>query len=155
TAEFVGMSFSYAKGQAYYIPFSEIREEAQVYIEFLRPFFENEHIDKIGQNLKYDIKVLKKYKLEVKGFLFDTMITHYLINPDMRHNMDVLAETYLQYQPKPIEDLIGKKGKGQKSMREVALEEIKEYAGEDADITYQLKEVFAPKLESTKTKDLF
>lgn len=155
TAELVGMSFSYAKGQAYYIPFSENREEAQEYIEILRPFFENEHIDKIGQNLKYDIKVLKKYNLEVKGFLFDTMIAHYLINPDMRHNMDVLAETYLQYQPKPIEDLIGKKGKGQKSMREVALEEIKEYAGEDADITYQLKEVFAPKLESTKTKDLF
>ncbi len=155
TAELVGMSFSYAKGQAYYIPFSENREEAQEYIEILRPFFENEHIDKIGQNLKYDIKVLKKYNLEVKGFLFDTMIAHYLINPDMRHNMDVLAETYLQYQPKPIEDLIGKKGKGQKSMREVALEEIKEYAGEDADITYQLKEVFAPKLESTKTKVLF
>src|SRR5690554_1286355 len=83
------------------------------------------------------------------------MIAHYLINPDMRHNMDVLAETYLQYQPKPIEDLIGKKGKGQKSIREVDLEDAKEYAGEDADITYQLKEIFAPKLEQTKTQTLF
>jgi len=155
TATLVGVAFSYAKGQAYYVPFSENKEEAQEYIEILRPFFENEQIDKIGQNLKYDIKVLKKYNVAVKGFLFDTMIAHYLINPDMRHNMDVLAETYLQYQPKPIEDLIGKKGKGQKSMREVDLEDAKEYAGEDADITYQLKEIFAPKLEQTKTQTLF
>lgn len=151
----VGMSFSFAKGQAYYIPFPEKQEEAQELIEVLRPFFENEQIVKIGQNLKYDIKVLKNYDVEVKGFLFDTMIAHYLINPDMRHNMDVLAETYLQYQPKAIEDLIGKKGKGQKSMRDVALEDIKEYAAEDADITYQLKEVFAPKLEQSKTRELF
>ncbi|MBA5792980.1 DNA polymerase I [Flavobacterium sp. xlx-214] len=151
----VGMSFSFAKGQAYYIPFPEKQEEAQELIEVLRPFFENEQIVKIGQNLKYDIKVLKNYDVEVKGFLFDTMIAHYLINPDMRHNMDVLAETYLQYQPKSIEDLIGKKGKGQKSMRDVALEDIKEYAAEDADITYQLKEVFAPKLEQSKTRELF
>lgn len=155
TATLVGVAFSYAKGQAYYVPFSENKEEAQEYIEILRPFFENEQIDKIGQNLKYDIKVLKKYNVAVKGFLFDTMIAHYLINPDMRHNMDVLAETYLQYQPKPIEDLIGKKGKGQKSMREVDLEDAKEYAGEDADITYQLKEIFVPKLEQTKTQTLF
>lgn len=151
----VGMSFSFAKGQAYYIPFPEKQEEAQELIEVLRPFFENEQIVKIGQNLKYDIKVLKNYDVEVKGFLFDTMIAHYLINPDMRHNMDILAETYLQYQPKAIEDLIGKKGKGQKSMRDVALEDIKEYAAEDADITYQLKEVFAPKLEQSKTRELF
>ena len=151
----VGMSFSFAKGQAYYIPFPEKQEEAQELIEVLRPFFENEQIVKIGQNLKYDIKVLKNYDVEVKGFLFDTMIAHYLINPDMRHNMDVLAETYLQYQPKAIEDLIGKKGKGQKSMRDVALEDIKEYAAEDADITYQLKEVFTPKLEQSKTRELF
>ncbi|HUH25150.1 MAG TPA: DNA polymerase I, partial [Flavobacterium sp.] len=154
-AELVGIAFSYAKGQAYYIPFPEDQTEAQEYIEILRPFFENEQIVKIGQNIKYDIKVLKKYKVAVNGFLFDTMIAHYLINPDMRHNMDILAETYLQYQPKPIEDLIGKKGKGQKTMREVAFEEVKEYAGEDADITYQLKEVFAPKLEQTKTLELF
>lgn len=154
-AELVGIAFSYAKGQAYYIPFPENQTEAQEYIEILRPFFENEQIIKVGQNLKYDIKVLKNYNVSVNGFLFDTMIAHYLINPDMRHNMDVLAETYLQYQPKPIEDLIGKKGKGQKSMRDIAVEEVKEYAGEDADITYQLKEVFAPKLEQTKTLELF
>ena len=154
-AELVGVSFSFAKGQAYYIPFPENKEEAQQLIEVMRPFFENENVIKVGQNLKYDIKVLKNYGVEVKGFLFDTMIAHYLINPDMRHNMDVLAETYLQYQPKPIEELIGKKGKGQKTMREVALEDIKEYAAEDADITYQLKEVFAPKLEQANTKKLF
>lgn len=154
-AELVGISFSFMKGQAYYIPFPEDRVQAQEIIEVMRPFFENEQVIKIGQNLKYDIKVLKNYNVEVKGFLFDTMIAHYLINPDMRHNMDVLAETYLQYQPKPIEDLIGKKGKSQKSMRDVSLEEIKEYAAEDADITYQLKEVFAPKLEQANTKQLF
>ena len=154
-AQLVGIAFSYTKGSAYYIPFPENKNEAQELIEILRPFFENEQIVKIGQNLKYDIKVLKNYDVEVKGFLFDTMIAHYLINPDMRHNMDVLAETYLQYQPKAIEDLIGKKGKGQKSMRDVPVEEVKEYAGEDADITYQLKEVFAPKLEQSKTRELF
>lgn len=154
-AQLVGIAFSYGKGAAYYLPIPENNDEAQELIEILRPFFENEHIVKIGQNLKYDIKVLKKYQVDVKGFLFDTMIAHYLINPDMRHNMDVLAETYLQYQPKPIEDLIGKKGKGQKSMRDVPVEEVKEYAGEDADITYQLKEVFAPKLEQAKTRELF
>ncbi|RRJ88931.1 DNA polymerase I [Paenimyroides tangerinum] len=154
-AELVGIAFSYEKGSAYYIPFPESREEAQELIEILRPFFESENIVKIGQNLKYDIKVLKKYNIDVKGFIFDTMIAHYLINPDMRHNMDVLAETYLKYSPKPIEDLIGKKGKGQKTMREVALEDIKEYAGEDADITFQLKEIFAPRLEQSQTKELF
>ncbi|WKW46977.1 DNA polymerase I [Myroides sp. JBRI-B21084] len=154
-AELVGMSFAYTKGSAYYIPFPEDTTEAQELIELLRPFFESENIVKIGQNLKYDIKVLKNYNVNVKGFLFDTMIAHYLINPDMRHNMDVLAETYLQYQPKPIEDLIGKKGKGQKNMRDVALEDIKEYAAEDADITLQLKDVFVPKLEQSKTRELF
>jgi DNA polymerase-1 len=124
-------------------------------IEVLRPFFENENIIKIGQNLKYDLKILKKYNVQIKGFLFDTMIAHYLINPDMRHNMDVLAETYLKYSPQSIEELIGKKGKNQKSMREVPVELIKEYAGEDADITLQLKNVFEPKLIQSNTKELF
>src|SRR5690606_37715772 len=154
-AELVGMSFSYAKGAAYYIPFPENQDEAQELIEIFRPFLENDQIIKIGQNLKYDIKVLKNYNVEVKGFLFDTMIAHYLINPDMRHNMDVLAETDLQYEPKSIQELIGKKGKGQKSVREVPVEDVKEYAGEDADVTYQLKEVFAPKLDQSKTSELF
>ena len=154
-AELVGIAFSYETGTAYYVPFPENREESQKLIEILRPFFESDTITKIGQNLKYDLKVLKKYHIEVKGFLYDTMIAHYLINPDMRHNMDVLAETYLQYSPRPIEDLIGKKGKGQKTMREVPLEQVKEYAAEDADVTYRLKEVFAQRMQETKTTNLF
>lgn len=154
-AMLVGMSFSIEKSKAYYIPFPEDQEEAQKMIEVLRPFFENENIIKIGQNLKYDLKILKKYDVQIKGFLFDTMIAHYLINPDMRHNMDVLAETYLKYSPQSIEELIGKKGKNQKSMREVPVELIKEYAGEDADITLQLKNVFEPKLIQSNTKELF
>ncbi|HLA56176.1 MAG TPA: DNA polymerase I, partial [Flavobacterium sp.] len=129
--------------------------EAQTLIEKFRPFFESENIEKIGQNLKYDIKILSNYNMPVKGKLFDTMLAHYLINPDMRHNMDVLSETYLKYSPKSIEDLIGKKGKGQKNMREVAVEDVKEYAVEDADVTLQLKEVFSPELDKTNTKKLF
>jgi len=154
-AELVGISFSYEKGKGYYVPFPESQEEAQALIEKFVPFFENENIEKIGQNLKYDLKILSKYGVTVKGKLFDTMIAHYLINPDMRHNMDILAETYLKYSPKSIETLIGKKGKNQISMREVALEEIKEYAAEDADITLQLKELFTSELDKTETKKLF
>ncbi|MBS1535616.1 MAG: DNA polymerase I [Bacteroidetes bacterium] len=154
-AELVGMSFSFEKGKAYYVPFPEDQSQAIELAEKFRPFFENESIEKVGQNMKYDIKVLKKYGLEVKGYCFDTMIAHYLINPDMRHNMDVLSETYLKYAPQSIETLIGKKGKNQKSMREVALEDIKEYAAEDADITFQLKQHFQPILEKVGTKKLF
>ncbi|PXY44117.1 DNA polymerase I [Flavobacterium hydrophilum] len=154
-AELVGISFSYEKGKGYYVPFPESQEEAQVLIDKFRPFFENENIEKIGQNLKYDLKILSNYGVIVKGKLFDTMIAHYLINPDMRHNMDILAETYLKYSPKSIETLIGKKGKNQISMRDVALEEIKEYAAEDADVTLQLKEIFTTELDKTETKKLF
>ena len=154
-AELVGIAFSWEKGKGFYIPFPENQEDAKALAEKLVPFFSNENIEKIGQNLKYDIKVLANYGIEVKGHLFDTMIAHYLINPDMRHNMDVLSETYLKYSPKPIESLIGKKGKNQKSMRDVAFEDIKEYAAEDADITYQLKEHFLPILERVGTKKLF
>jgi DNA polymerase-1 len=154
-AELVGISFSYEKGKGYYVPFPESQEEAQVLIDKFIPFFENENIEKIGQNLKYDLKILSNYGVTVKGKLFDTMIAHYLINPDMRHNMDILAETYLKYSPKSIETLIGKKGKNQISMRDVALEEIKEYAAEDADITLQLKELFTTELDKTETKKLF
>ena len=111
--------------------------------------------EKIGQNLKYDIKVLAKYNIEVKGKLFDTMLAHYLINPDMRHNMDVLAETYLNYTPISITDLIGKKGKNQLSMRDVPLEKQTEYAVEDADITLQLKEHFQKELGEANTQKLF
>jgi DNA polymerase-1 len=154
-AELVGIAFSYEKGKGYYVPFPENQEEAQRLIEKLRPFFENESIEKVGQNLKYDIKILKRYGIEIKGRLFDTMIAHYLINPDMRHNMDVLAETYLKYSPKSIETLIGKKGKNQKSMRDVEVEQVKEYAVEDTDVTLQLKEVFEPILAQTNTRKLF
>ncbi|MET3033244.1 DNA polymerase I [Flavobacterium johnsoniae] len=154
-AELVGMSFSYEKGKAFYVPFPESQEEAKVLIDKFVPFFENENIEKIGQNLKYDLKILSNYGVTVKGKLFDTMIAHYLINPDMRHNMDILAETYLKYSPKSIETLIGKKGKNQLSMRDVPLEDIKEYAAEDADVTLQLKEIFTAELEKTETKKLF
>jgi DNA polymerase-1 len=128
-AELVGISFSWEKGKAYYVPVPENPEEAQKIANQLRPFFENEAIEKIGQNLKYDLKVLANYGIAVRGPLFDTMIAHYLINPDMRHNMDVLSETYLHYAPQSIETLIGKKGKNQQSMRDVPLEAIQEYAG--------------------------
>jgi DNA polymerase-1 len=155
SATLVGIAFSYEKGTGYYIPFPENQEEAQLLIEKLRPFFENENIEKVGQNLKYDIKILSRYGIKVKGKLFDTMIAHYLINPDMRHNMDVLAETYLKYSPQSIETLIGKKGKNQRSMRDIEVELAKEYAVEDADITFQLKEVFEPILENANTRALF
>lgn len=154
-AELVGMSFAWEKGKAFYVPFPENQEEAQVLADKFQPFFENEAIEKIGQNMKYDLKILANYNITVKGKLFDTMIAHYLINPDMRHNMDVLSETYLKYSPKSIETLIGKKGKNQLSMRDVPLEDIKEYAAEDADITLQLKEVFSPILDKAETKKLF
>jgi DNA polymerase-1 len=154
-AELVGMSFSFEKGKAFYVPFPENQEEAQALADKFKPFFESEAIEKIGQNVKYDLKMLSKYGIRIKGKLFDTMIAHYLINPDMRHSMDVLAETYLKYSPKSIETLIGKKGKGQLSMRDVPLEDIKEYAAEDADITFQLKEIFSPILDKAETKKLF
>ena len=154
-AELVGIAFSYEKGKGYYIPFPENREEAQVIIEELRPFFENENIEKIAHNIKYDIKVLDKYRIIVKGNYFDTMIAHYLLQPDMRHGMNVLAETYLKYSPISIEKLIGKKGKNQKSMQSVDIKDITKYAVEDADITFQLKQVFNQKLKDKNLMDLF
>ncbi|MFS4416370.1 DNA polymerase I [Maribacter sp. 2307ULW6-5] len=155
TAALVGIAFSWEAGKGYYVPFPEDRDAAQALMEQLRPFFEAESIEKVGQNLKYDIKVLHKYGIKVKGPLFDTMLAHYLINPDMRHNMDVLAETYLNYTPVSITELIGKKGKHQLSMRDVPLEKVTEYAVEDADITFQLAQHFAPELEAAKTDTLF
>jgi DNA polymerase-1 len=155
TAELVGIAFSWEATKGFYIPFPEEKEEAQALIEELRPFFEAEKIEKIGQNLKYDIKVLDKYNVDVKGPLFDTMLAHYLINPDMRHNMDVLAETYLNYTPISITELIGKKGKNQLSMRDVPVEKQTEYAVEDADITFQLAQHFRPELKEANTEKLF
>jgi len=155
TAELVGIAFSWEAGKGFYIPFPDNKDEVQALIETLRPFFESETIEKIGQNLKYDIKVLHKYNIKVKGKCFDTMLAHYLINPDMRHNMDVLAETYLNYTPVSITELIGKKGKNQLSMRDVPLEQQTEYAVEDADITFQLAQHFRPELAEAKTEELF
>lgn len=155
TAELVGIAFSWEAGKGFYLPFPEDTIDVQVLIEQLRPFFESETIVKIGQNLKYDIKVLAKYKVNVKGKLFDTMLAHYLINPDMRHNMDVLAETYLNYRPISITELIGKKGKNQLSMRDVPLKKITEYAVEDADITLQLATLFTNELGEANTQKLF
>jgi DNA polymerase-1 len=154
-SELVGLAFSWEKGKGFYVPFPENRDEAQVLIEKFKPFFENENIEKVGQNIKYDLKILSQYGIEVKGNLFDTMLAHYLINPDMRHNMDVLSETYLKYSPKSITELIGKKGKNQGNMRDIPLDEIKEYAVEDADVTIQLKNHFLPILEKVGTKKLY
>ena len=154
-AKLVGIAFSWEAEKGFYLPFPEEDDKSQEIIEQLRAFFEAEEIEKIGQNLKYDIKVLAKYKIDLKGPMFDTMIAHYLINPDMRHNMDVLAETYLNYSPQSITELIGKKGKNQGSMRDVPLELITEYAVEDADITLQLKQHFEPELKQAKIEKLF
>lgn len=155
TAELVGISFSWEKGKGFYVPVPPNRDEALALLEKFRPFYDSEDIEKVGHNLKYDLEILANYGITVKGRFFDTMIAHYLINPDMRHGMDILSETYLKYTPVPIEVLIGKKGKGQKTMRDVELELAKEYAAEDADVTLQLKEVFAPRLEQTGTRRLF
>ncbi|MCW3105487.1 MAG: polA [Bacteroidetes bacterium] len=153
--ELVGMSFAWKTGEAYYVPVPENYSEAQEIVNEFKSVFENENTVKIGQNIKYDLSVLKWYNVEIKGKLFDTMIAHFLIQPEMRHNMNVLAETYLGYSPVSIETLIGKRGKGQISMRAVPQEDIKEYAGEDADITLQLKDKFAPLLQEAHTTKLF
>jgi len=152
--ELIGIAFSYEIGKGYYVSFPEDLEETKALLEEFRPFFES-NIEKIGHNLKYDIKVLSNYEMPVKGKLFDTMIAHYLINPDMRHNMDILAETYLNYQPVSITELIGKKGKNQLSMRTVPIADQTEYAVEDADITFQLKQLFTGELESGNVTKLF
>lgn len=153
--EIIGIAFSWEKGKGYYVSFPEDQNETQQILNEFIPFFEDENIEKVGHNLKYDIKVLSNYTIEVKGTLFDTMIAHYLINPDMRHNMDVLSETYLNYKPVSITELIGKKGKNQLSMRVVPLKDQTEYAVEDADITFQLKEHFTKELESGNLTKLF
>lgn len=147
--ELVGMSFSWKEGEAYYIPIPENQAGAKFILKEFKPFFENEAVLKIGHNLKYDITVLKWYDMEVLGPVFDTMIAHYLINPDMKHNMDELSETYLGYRPISIETLIGKKGKNQKSMRDIPVEEVAPYANEDADITYRLYLDFKERVESS------
>ncbi|MEM0992597.1 MAG: DNA polymerase I [Bacteroidota bacterium] len=155
-AELVGIAFSIKTGEAYYVPTPADQEVAKSIVAEFKEVLENEQIAKIGQNLKYDMIVLKWYGVEVKGKLFDTMLAHYLINPELRHNLDYMSETYLSYKPVSIESLIGKKGKNQGSMRDVAVEKVKEYAGEDTDLTLQLKEHFEPQLaEKEKLHQLF
>lgn len=154
-SELVGLSFSYKTDEAFYIPLPENYNDCYEIVNEFKEILENPEIEKIGQNLKFDISMLRWYDIDVKGKFFDTMLAHYLIQPDMRHNMDVLAETYLNYSPVSTETLIGKKGKNQRSMRSVDVETIKDYACEDADITLQLKNVFEPILSETKNTKLF
>lgn len=154
-AELVGLSFAVKAHEAYYVPVPAEKNKAQALIEKLRPVFEDESKILIGQNIKYDYQVLKNYNLIIKNKFWDTMVAHFLIQPDMRHNMNVLSETYLNYEPVSIEELIGKKGKNQTSMRDVPVEQIKDYAAEDADVTIQLKDIFVPKLKETQTEKLF
>lgn len=155
-ANMVGLAFSYQEGEAYYIPTPpDDKEETQRIVEEFRGVFENEAITKIAQNAKYDVQILKNYGVEVKGPIFDTMLAHYLIDPDTRHNMDVLSENYLNYSPVSITELIGKKGVKQGNMKDVPVHQVVEYAGEDADITYQLKKRLEPMLEEGGLKKLF
>lgn len=154
-ANIVGLSFSYVPGEAYYVPTPENKEEAQKIVEEFRSVFENPEIGKIAQNAKYDVQILKNYGVDVKGPIFDTMIAHYLIDPDTRHNMDVLSENYLNYTPISITELIGKKSGQQGNMKDVPVHKVVEYAAEDADITLQLKNVFAPQLNEGKIQKLF
>ncbi|HEX8350106.1 MAG TPA: DNA polymerase I, partial [Hymenobacter sp.] len=148
TARLVGLSFCWLPGEAYYVPVPhDDQEAAQALVDEFRPFLEKEGIVKVGQNIKYDLTILKHYNVRVAGPLFDTMLAHYLIEPDMRHNMDVLAETYLHYTPVSILELIGPKGKNQKTMADIPPAEVSDYACEDADVTLQLKHVFEPRLQ--------
>ncbi|NQY66147.1 MAG: DNA polymerase I [Flavobacteriales bacterium] len=155
TAEIVGISFSFRAHHGYYIPLPENREEALSILAEFKEVFANQKIEKIGQNIKYDISILKRYNISVQGQLFDTMLAHYLLHPDQKHNMNILSETYLHYSPVSIEKLIGKKGKNQKSMRDIEPDEVKEYATEDADITFQLSNYFKPKLKEGGLERLF
>jgi len=154
-ADIVGLSFAYKKNHAYYIPFPAEFEQARALLKRFEPIFESEQITKIGQNVKYDLNIIKRYGFTLKGKIFDTMLAHYLIEPDLRHGMDFLSGIYLNYEPVSIEELIGKKGKNQLSMRDVSLDKIKEYAAEDADITLQLKEKLAPELKERDAEKLF
>ncbi len=153
-AELVGMSFSFKSNQAYYVPVPEDFKEALAIVNEFKDLFENESIGKTGQNIKYDMLILRNYEVTVKGELFDTMIAHYVIRPDMRHNMNVLAETYLNYSPVSIETLIGKKGRAQISIRQAPVKEVSKYACEDADITLQLREKLEPLVQEEEATKL-
>ena len=151
----VGISFSWQKGIGYYLPIKNNKTVHEKSFEILRPFFESTEIIKVGHNIKFDIQVLHKYNIKVLSPIYDTMVAHYLINPDMRHNLDTLSESYLNYSPISIESLIGKKGKNQVSMRDVSIDKITNYASEDADITLQLKSVFDKEIEVNNLNKIF
>ena len=154
-AELVGLSFATEEHKAYYVPVPAQQSAAQQVVEIFRPVYENEQIMKVGQNLKYDLEVLHNYGITLKGPMWDTMIAHYLIQPELRHNMDYMAEIYLNYQTIHIDELIGPKGKNQRSMRDLSPQEVYEYAAEDADITLQLKNKLEPELKKYECEDLF
>lgn len=154
-ADVVGIAFSFKKREAYYVPCPPDDVETAKIVEEFAPFFESETIEKVAHNLKYDEQVINRYGITIKGPRFDTMIAHYLLSPDSKHGMDFLAEFYLKYQPISIENLIGKKGKNQKNMRDIDPKEVVDYACEDADITWQLKELFEPEIQKEHLKQLF
>lgn len=154
-AELVGMSFSDAENKGYYVPVSPNREEALKIVNDLRPLYENEKSLKVGQNIKYDIIVLQNYGVQIRGSLFDTMLAHYVLQPELRHNMDYLAEIYLRYQTIHIDELIGARGKNQKNMRDLPPEEVYRYACEDADVTLKLKNVLEEELKKQRAENLF
>ena len=154
-AELVGMSFSDAENRAYYVPVPANRDEALKIVNELRPLYENENSMKVGQNIKYDMIVLQNYGVQVKGKLFDTMLAHYVLQPELRHNMDYLAEIYLQYQTIHIDELIGARGKNQKNMRDLPAEDVYRYACEDADVTLKLKNVLEKELKEQSAEHLF
>ncbi len=155
SAELVGMSFSFEENQAFYVPVPPDGEEAQKIVNIFKPVFENEKIVKVGQNIKYDLLVLENYGVTLKGKMFDTMIAHYVLQPELRHGMDYLAEIYLKYDTIKIEELIGPKGKNQKNMRDLPPNEVYKYACEDADVTLKLKNVLEGELAKNGVKDLF
>jgi len=154
-ANTIGLSFSYEKGKGYFILLSEDTNKTLKILEEFRPFFENKNIEKVGHDIKHTIKILNNYSIEVKGNLFDTMLAHYLINPDMRHNLNILTETYLNYKLTSLESIIGKNGKNQLLLRDIELEKIADYAVEIADLTFQLKEIFEKDLEKNKLTKLY
>ncbi len=153
--DLAGVAFSYEKGKGYFVALPENKEETQQILEEMRPFFENENIEKIGHDLKNSIKILSNHQIEIKGKLFDIMLAHYLINPDMRHDLIVLTETYLNYRPINLDAFVGKKGKNQISIREIDLKKQTEYAVENADVTFQLKDFFEKELNSSNLTKLF
>ena len=154
-AELVGLSFAIQEHEAFYVPIPTNRKEALRIVNIFKPLYEDPRILKIGQNLKYDLEVLRNYDITLQGKMWDTMIAHYLIQPELRHNMDYMAEVYLHYKTVHIDELIGPRGKNQRSMRDLSPTDIYEYACEDADITLQLKNKLEPELKKHECEDLF